>query len=144
MTRGSESKKKGTETARKSRKKGGSGSGSTKLSKLMPRFIRLSAPDAAELGREVRGEGRLLGLEKRTNILLDYPRVWTLPRVCQWKGVRISQRMIRQAGKVGAFSVVLRPTCPLTHLRPTTPLVPRSTAQTLRPQKMYDLRPSLE
>ena len=47
LTRGYESKKKGTETARKSRKKGGTGSGNTKLSRLMPRFIRLSALAAA-------------------------------------------------------------------------------------------------
>jgi len=35
---------------------GGAGSGNTKLSKLLPRFLRLSALVAAELGREARGE----------------------------------------------------------------------------------------
>jgi len=35
---------------------GGAGSGNTKLSKLIPRFLRLSALVAAELGREARGE----------------------------------------------------------------------------------------
>ncbi|KAH9481144.1 hypothetical protein JR316_0005664 [Psilocybe cubensis] len=36
--------------------KGSTGAGNTKLSKLIPRFIRLSALVAAELGREARGE----------------------------------------------------------------------------------------
>ena len=38
-----------------------SGAGNTKLSKLIPRFIRLSALVAAELGREARGEEEEVG-----------------------------------------------------------------------------------
>ncbi|KDR68573.1 hypothetical protein GALMADRAFT_146227 [Galerina marginata CBS 339.88] len=48
----------GSALRRKAREEGDStaGAGNTKLSKLIPRFIRLSALVAAELGREARGE----------------------------------------------------------------------------------------
>ena len=48
---------RGSALRRKSRELGSTaGAGNTKLSKLIPRFIRLSALVAAELGREARGE----------------------------------------------------------------------------------------
>ena len=46
---------------------GGGGAGNTKLSKLIPRFIRLSALVAAELGREARGEEEEVGDNGRDN-----------------------------------------------------------------------------
>jgi hypothetical protein len=124
---------------------GGTGSGNTKLSKLIPRFIRLSALAAAELGREVRGEEEDVGVREE-----DKHSAGLSQGVEAASGVEGStnQRKNDSSGweSGSAFSPVLRPTSPLTHLRPTTPLAPRSTAQPPSPQKMYEtaLRPSLE
>ena len=57
-------KQKKKERDRDSEEEGGTGSGNTKLSKLIPRFIRLSALAAAELGREIRGEEEDVGVRE--------------------------------------------------------------------------------
>ena len=138
-------KQKQKERDRDSEEEGGTGSGNTKLSKLIPRFIRLSALAAAELGREVRGEEEDVGV--RTKDKHSPGLSQGLEAASGVEGSTNQQKNDSSGWENGStFSPVLRPTSPLTHLRPTTPLAPRSTAQPPSPQKMYEtaLRPSLE
>lgn len=103
--------------------KPGSGGGNTKLSELIPRFFRISALVASELGREVRGE------EESTSTSSSPPKEGAGGTSPVWQN---------SLPKVGAVSELT----PLPE--PSSPTVIRAVAQAQDRMYAYALRPSRE